>query len=128
MRPDLNNPYILKASTSLRTLGVAAFALVLCTYCTPKKEAEVEEETFERVVVDENPPSTPLSPEESMRKIVLPPGFDIQLVASEPMVQEPVAMAWDGNGRLYVAEMNTYMKDNEGTDQFQPTSTPSLYL
>ncbi|WP_161888482.1 DUF7133 domain-containing protein [Pontibacter russatus] len=125
MHPD-NNLYHLKTNTSLRTFGVAAFALVLCTYCSPKKEAEVEKETFERVVVDENPPSTPLSPEESMRKIVLPPGFHIQLVASEPMVQEPVAMAWDGNGRLYVAEMNTYMKDNEGTDQFQPTSRIKL--
>ncbi|MFD2999657.1 HEAT repeat domain-containing protein [Pontibacter toksunensis] len=94
---------------------------------TPEQPvAQSVEKDFERVVVDKDPPSTPLSPEESMSKIVLPPGYRVELVASEPMVQEPVAMAWDANGRLYVAEMNTYMKDIEGTEQFQPTSRIKL--
>jgi hypothetical protein len=41
-------------------------------------------------------------------------------VAAEPMIHEPVAMAWDGNGRLYVAEMNTYMQDADGTGEMKP--------
>ncbi len=57
-----------------------------------------------------------------MQKIQLPPGYRVELVASEPMVQEPVAIAWDGNGRMYVAEMNTYMKDANATGEFEPTS------
>lgn len=77
---------------------------------------------FERQVLDTNPPVTPLSPEESMKRIQLPKGFHIQLVASEPMVQEPVAIAWDGNGRMYVAEMNTYMKTAGAEGEFEPTS------
>src|SRR5690349_16016040 len=77
---------------------------------------------FKRVVVDTNPPIAPLSPEESMERIQLPPGFHVELVASEPMVQEPVAIAWDGNGRMYVAEMNTYMKDANATGEYEPTS------
>ena len=36
------------------------------------------------------------------------PGFRIELVASEPMVTAPVAMAFDENGRLFVAEMRDY--------------------
>lgn len=77
---------------------------------------------FSRVVLDTNPSIEPLSPEASIEKIQLPPGFHVELVASEPMVQEPVAIAWDGNGRLYVAEMNTYMKDANGTGEYAPTS------
>ena len=77
---------------------------------------------FARVVQDTNPSIVPLSPEESMKKIQLPPGYHVELVASEPMIQEPVAIAWDGNGRLYVAEMNTYMKDANATGEYAPTS------
>jgi mono/diheme cytochrome c family protein len=81
---------------------------------------------FDRVVLDTNPPVKPLSPEESIKKIQLPPGFHVELVASEPMVQEPVAICWDGNGRMYVAEMNTYMKDAGATGEFEPTSRIKL--
>jgi len=38
-------------------------------------------------------------------------GFELELVASEPMVQDPVALAFDGNGRIWVAEMKGYMPD-----------------
>ena len=36
------------------------------------------------------------------------PDLTIELVASEPEVTSPVAIAWDEDGRLYVAEMNDY--------------------
>ena len=36
------------------------------------------------------------------------PHCTIELVASEPEVTSPVAIAWDEDGRLYVAEMNDY--------------------
>lgn len=81
---------------------------------------------FKRVVVDTNPTMKPFSPQESMKLVQLPPGFEIQLVASEPMVQEPVGMAWDGNARLYVVEMNTYMKDAAATGEYEPTSRIKL--
>ncbi|QMU29719.1 DUF7133 domain-containing protein [Adhaeribacter radiodurans] len=86
------------------------------------KSQSTPEPPFERVFVDKDPPVAPLSPEESMKKVQLPHGYRLELVASEPMVQEPVAMAWDGNGRLYVAEMNTYMKDALGTGEYERTS------
>ncbi len=64
----------------------------------------------------------PLSPEESMKRIYLPKGYHLQLVASEPMVSQPAAIAWDGNGVMYVAELNTYMLDEDGSNQFTKTS------
>ncbi len=81
---------------------------------------------FTRKVIDTHPSFTPLSPQASIRRFQLPPGYRVQLVASEPMVQEPVAIAWDGNGRMFVAEMNTYMKDASGTGEFEPTSRIKL--
>src|SRR5690606_4472949 len=85
-------------------LLVIAFFIVACTGLNTNSN----EDGFKRIVVDTDPPVEPLSPEESMKKVQLPPGYHLELVASEPMIQEPVALAWDGNGRMFVVEMNTY--------------------
>ncbi len=71
--------------------------------------------------IDFNPSSAMLSPEESMSKISLPKGYHLELVASEPIIQEPVAIVWDGNGRMYIAEMRSYMQDIMGTGERLPT-------
>src|SRR5262245_26547238 len=52
-----------------------------------------------------------LSPEEEMKTFVLPPGYRVELVASEPMVEDPVVIDWDSRGRLWVVEMPGYMPD-----------------
>ncbi|MFT5326297.1 MAG: putative heme-binding domain-containing protein [Planctomycetaceae bacterium] len=70
--------------------------------------------------------STFYSPEESMKRIHLAPGYRLELVASEPMIEEPVLCVWDGNSRMYVAEMRTYMQDADGTDQDLPKSRVSM--
>jgi len=64
----------------------------------------------------------PLSPEESMKTIQVPKGYKLQLVASEPMIKEPVDCVWDANGDLYVIEMTTYMQDADGTGQSEKKS------
>ena len=70
--------------------------------------------------IDPNPSPAYLTPEESMKTMHLPPGYHLELVASEPQIQEPVAIVWDGNGRLYVAEMRSYMQDINGTGEKYP--------
>ena len=67
-----------------------------------------------------------LSPAESMKTIVLPPGYRLELVASEPMIQEPVAIDWDPDGRLWVIEMPGYMEDMPATTELQPTGRVSV--
>jgi putative membrane-bound dehydrogenase-like protein len=54
------------------------------------------------------PPAGPLSPREELATFRVPKGFRVELVASEPDVVDPVAMAFDEDGRLYVAEMRGY--------------------
>ncbi len=56
-----------------------------------------------------------LTPEQERSSFQLPVGYVAELVASEPMVQEPVLVVWDGNGAMYVAEMRSYMQDEKGT-------------
>jgi putative membrane-bound dehydrogenase-like protein len=60
------------------------------------------------------PDSQPLSPLESMRKIHLSPGFGVELVASEPLVIDPVAIDWSPDGRLWVVEMADYPMGMDG--------------
>ena len=49
-----------------------------------------------------------LKPVEALKAIAVPKGFRVQLAAAEPMVQQPIDMAWDTRGRLWVAECYTY--------------------
>ncbi len=51
----------------------------------------------------------PLSPAEAFKHIQVPPGFELQLFASEPLVTgNPIAMTWDARGRLWIAETRDY--------------------
>lgn len=52
--------------------------------------------------------SGPMPAAEAAAKFTLPPGFKAQVFAAEPDVQNPIAMTWDGRGRLWVAENYTY--------------------
>jgi mono/diheme cytochrome c family protein len=67
-----------------------------------------------------------LSPEASMKTIVMPPGYRLELVASEPMIEEPVVIDWDPDGRLWVVEMPGYMEDMSATTEMQPTGRVSV--
>ena len=78
-------------------------------------------------VVEKDPALHPLSPEEAMKHIKLPAGYRLELVLSEPQIREPVAIAWDGNGRMFVAEMRGYMQDINGTGAQDPVGRISLH-
>jgi mono/diheme cytochrome c family protein/glucose/arabinose dehydrogenase len=66
------------------------------------------------------PTSPPLAPEDALKSFFMAPGYHLELVASEPMIQEPVAMDWDPQGRLWVVEMPGYMPDIAGFDEHDP--------
>ena len=68
-----------------------------------------------------------LSPAEQLKKFQLPPGYKLELVLSEPHIKEPVVAVFDGNGRMFVAEMRTYMQDINGTGEITNKSQVSLH-
>ena len=46
----------------------------------------------------------PLSAEKAAQSFRLEPGLRVELVAAEPLIESPVAIAFDERGRLFVAE------------------------
>ncbi len=50
----------------------------------------------------------PVAAHAAVRTLALPVGFRADVVAAEPAVRNPIAMAWDDRGRLWLAENFTY--------------------
>jgi len=62
--------------------------------------------------------SPPFTPDEALQTFQLADeNLKIELVASEPLVQDPVAITFDEGGRLWVAEMLGFMQDIDGTGE-----------
>ncbi len=101
---------------------IAACMLLFAASCKQSGEAP----PYKPDKPDTNPSFAFLTPEESMKRMHLPEGYHLELVASEPMVQEPVAVVWDANGKMYVAEMRSYMQDINGTGEHLPICRVSL--
>ncbi|MBI4663897.1 MAG: dehydrogenase [Verrucomicrobia bacterium] len=72
------------------------------------------------------PPSPALSPEEALKTFQLPDGFRIELAASDPMVQDPIAIAFDEDGRLWVVEMRGFMPTIDRDGELDETGRISL--
>ncbi|HTE31076.1 MAG TPA: c-type cytochrome [Chryseolinea sp.] len=97
--------------------------LVLSTCSQPDKSAVVEETGFDtpRVVKADATPGF-MTAEESLKSFRVPKGYHMELVADESMLSEPVAISWDGNGRMFVTQMETYMQTVDTTGEHKPSS------
>src|SRR6266542_4471674 len=54
------------------------------------------------------PPRSPLTPDQARPAFRVAPGLRVDLVAAEPQIESPVAIAFDEDGRLWVVEMRDY--------------------
>ncbi|HEX2854620.1 MAG TPA: c-type cytochrome [Opitutaceae bacterium] len=66
------------------------------------------------------PPAPPLSVEDALKTFRVAPGFHLEVVAAEPLVFDPVTMAFGADGRLWVVEMRAYMPNIDGKGEDQP--------
>jgi mono/diheme cytochrome c family protein/glucose/arabinose dehydrogenase len=71
-------------------------------------------------------PSPPRTPTEELASFQLEPGLKIQLVAAEPMVQDPVIITFDPDGRLWTVEMRGFMPTIDGTGEKDPIGRISV--
>jgi hypothetical protein len=55
-----------------------------------------------------------------MKTFHLPAGYHVELVASEPMIHDPVVIDWDADGRLWAVEMPRYMTDIQASRELDP--------
>jgi mono/diheme cytochrome c family protein/glucose/arabinose dehydrogenase len=73
------------------------------------------------------PPVVRLSPEEEQKRFLLPPGYRIEPLLTDPLIEDPVGVTFDGNGRMYVLEMRSYMQDADGSNSRAPISRISRH-
>jgi len=97
----------------------------------PTKKAQLKQKKKKGytyvIPFDKIPPSPALSPKESLGSFVLHEDFDITTVVHEPEVQNPLALRFDGNGRMWVVEMRAYMPDANGTGEEEPIGRISIH-
>ena len=67
-------------------------------------------------------PYTARSAEEEAKGFILPVGYRMELVASDPDVISPAVIEFDGNGRMYVSELISYMMDAGASREHDPIS------
>ena len=61
-----------------------------------------------------------LTAQEEMKTLVLRPGYRVELVASEPLVTDPIAIDFDADGRLWVLEMPGFMSGQGSENSREP--------
>ena len=68
-----------------------------------------------------------MSAAEEQKRFVLPPGYRIEPVLTEPDIEEPMQIAFDGNGRMFVLEIRAYMQDADASAELAPTGRISVH-
>lgn len=63
------------------------------------------------------PPAPVVAPKDVLATFKTQPGYRLELIAHEPVIEDPVAISFDADGRLFVAEMRGYMPNPEGTGE-----------
>ena len=87
----------------------------------------IEAEIARGANFDKQPPVTRLDPKAQQQRFQLPPGFRIEPILADPTIQDPVGVTFDGNGRMYVLEMRSYMRDADGSNSRDPISRISRH-
>ncbi len=90
-------------------IAVLSTAVVLSTFAGNRCRAEVPKLG--------NAPQ-PLTPAESAARMRLPDGFEIEILASEPLLADPSCVAFDERGRVFVSELHGYNLEGQLDGRF----------
>ena len=108
----MNGLFVVSIRHSKRVLQVAVLStLVLfsAVLLSGWWSADVRADDFPAVFNNEaDREASPMPADQAAAAMKLPAGFAAQVFASEPDVRNPIAMAWDKKGRMWVAENYTY--------------------
>lgn len=100
----------------MRTRAIAAAATLAAAAVVGAVQSRIWPPPVQKVTSE----SPALSPADEQKTFFLAPGYSVELVASEPMVVDPVAIDFDPDGRMWVVEMLGFMPDTSGTDSREP--------
>ena len=73
------------------------------------------------------PPVLPLAPADEAKRLWLQPGYRIEPVLAEPLIEDPAQIAFDGNGRMFVVELRGYFQTPDGIDLIPPIGRISMH-
>ncbi|GAA0877293.1 hypothetical protein GCM10009119_02610 [Algoriphagus jejuensis] len=90
-------------------------------------DLDMESPRWKGIDLTPAPPVIPVSANEEAKSFVLKPGFKIEPILSEPQIREPAAIQFDGNGRMYVLELRSYMQDIDASGELFATSRISRW-
>src|SRR5213592_4738323 len=97
--------------SSISRLAVALiFAALLILACWPSALLAAEQRVADPKDLPKFPP---VAARDALNTFQLRKGFRLELVAAEPLVTDPIALAFDEDGRLFVVEMNDYPEHGE---------------
>jgi putative membrane-bound dehydrogenase-like protein len=109
----------IKSSHQLCTVLVLAVLAVTGTTIYQSDAADAgkgADNSFPKLINTENPDAKLSNAEDALAGMKVPDGFTISLFASEPDVNQPIALATDDRGRLWVAENYTYAQRETNFD------------
>src|SRR6266550_452201 len=110
-------PFAVVGAAVIATVVVSLFA------AAADNDLSKQQPTYK---IKQIPPAPVLKPDDELKTFKLPPGFHLELVAAEPLVEEPIALAFDPDGRIYVVELRAYMPDADGKGEMEPIARVSL--
>ncbi len=90
-------------------------------------DADPTDADWAGIDLEPKPPVPPKYPEEQAKTFLLPEGYRIAPVLTEPQIEQPGAIAFDGNGRMYVLELRTYMLTADSEGELDPVSRISRW-
>lgn len=97
----------------IRTIAIvvvaAAETVMVRSHPQAAAQSPVWPPPFQKVATDQ--PAMPQSAADEAKTFHLPPGYHAELVASEPLVVDPIFIDWDANGRMWVIEEVGYMPE-----------------
>jgi hypothetical protein len=118
-----------------RTVVFYFIGLIVISSCSqPKKEkenwpvvklpegADTTSGYWKGIDLEPKPPVVPLPVDKQMEKFLLPAGYKLEPVLTEPKIQQPAAITFDGNGRMYVLELRSYMLTADSKGTLEPVS------
>ena len=104
----------------IRPLNFLALSLALSSSLWAQQGDRKGHNMTSFVPEDVIPPAPFLKVEDALKAFQLAPGYVIEEVASEPMVDMPCMLKFDGDGQMWICELVGYMPDVDGTGEDVP--------
>ncbi|GDY02854.1 hypothetical protein LBMAG49_21830 [Planctomycetota bacterium] len=118
MRFVLSNALVGLAGCFFGRALPCALLVALLTACLQGQRGDVQGEAQAELTADLIlPPPMPLSAVDEQATFRLQKGFRLELLASEPLVQDPVCATCAPDGSVWVCEWPTYMRDVDATGE-----------